>query len=257
MLLTAYGRQAQADPPKTIIDIGTSPLCTTLRESVVPVLVGLHADDALINAGRQQLGQWSYDQWLEGRGGWWRMDRLRVEFVVSSLVRNFNVIDGILNDPKRFPHNTTDASGTTTGLHDRLQAVEDGQRATLNALYGPVDSSMMSEMMQTGNHTIQTRAFAAVPSEMNSVGRSVGQFVTIDGNDESEDPATNSSPPPGLPAQSSPSQGPPVNQGSPAPAAGSLDAQQLQIAKDESNAAESVIRAVDQCKKAIAPKPKA
>lgn len=248
--LSAYfGRDAlAADPPKTIIDIGTSPLCTTLRESVIPAIVGLQANDALISAGRRQLSQWSTDAWREGpRGGFWRMDRMRVENVVGSIVRNLNVLDGILNDPKRFPHDKTGSSASAAALHDQLQAVADGQRKTLNDLYGPVDNSMMSEMMQLPDRTIATKAFSKVPAEINDVGRSVGQFVTLGGtsNYTMDDAPTLSN---NLPAQ-------PATEVLPTPPAGTLEAQQVQIAQSESTASQLIQRAVEQCKKAVTPSP--
>jgi len=250
-LFGAYGGSdaRAADPPKTIIDIGTSPLCTTLRESVIPAIVGLQANDALISAGRRQLGQWSSDAWREGpRGGFWRMDRMRVENLVSSLVRNLNVLDGILNDPKRFPHDKTGSSATATAIHDQLQAVEDSQRKTLNDLYGPVDNSMMNEMMQLPDRTIATKAFSQVPAEINSVGRSVGQFVTLGGtsNYTMDDAPTLGN---NLPAQSS-------IEALPTPPAGSLEARQAQIAQTESGASQLIQRAVEQCKKAVTPSPR-
>jgi hypothetical protein len=249
-LLCAYAEKAQAADPPTIIDIGTSPLCTTLRESVVPVLVGLHANDALINAGQQQLGRWAHDAWTEGgRGGFWRMDRLRVENVVSSLVRNLNVIDGILNDAKRFPRDKS-GSPATTALHDQLQAVEDSQRQTLNDLYAPVDSSMMAEMNELPDRQIQTKAFSAVPAEINAVPRTVGQFVTLGSGSTMDDPVLSNDWPSfgNRPALGSTTVG-----STPSPS--SLDATQRHIAETESDAAEAVARAVDQCKKAAAPKP--
>ena len=145
-VLLSYGTAIADAPPKTIIEIRTSPLCTAFRESVVPAIAGLAANEGLIREGRIELAQWSHDSAQEGAdGGLSPMDRARVEIAVNKLVKNLERIDDILNDKHRFP-GKDDGTVNPAALHDALQAVEDGQRQTINELYGPVDTSLMAEM---------------------------------------------------------------------------------------------------------------
>lgn len=133
-------------PPKQIIEVHSqSTLCTTLNETVAPVLAGLMKNDEVIGSGERVLANMMYDR-ANGsqRAG---MDRLQLENASLALVHNLAAIDGLLADSGKFPPTPrNDAERTANDIKTALQNVATSQKQKLNEIYGMMDTDELGTM---------------------------------------------------------------------------------------------------------------
>lgn len=134
---------SESAPPKQIIEVRSqSALCTTLRQTIAPVLVGLIRNDQVIVDGTQALTKMIHNP-SDG------VARLQTENASLALVHNLALIDGLLADAKKFPANPqTDDERTADRVKAALQNVETSQKQKLNAIYGIMDTAELGKMMK-------------------------------------------------------------------------------------------------------------
>jgi hypothetical protein len=102
---------ASPSPPPTIIRVQSSGLCTTLRENVGPVLIGLIKNDQILGKARHAVAL-RQERASTTRSRAWRNSLSKNS--VSAIVHNLAVTDRLLENPKRF------AAPATS--NDRLEA---------------------------------------------------------------------------------------------------------------------------------------
>lgn len=74
-----------------------------------------------------------------------------LKYVVSALVHNIKALDDVLNAPLVFKETpTTDDARRAAGLKAQVQAIEDKQKAALNAIGGLVDTEAMGDARYEG-----------------------------------------------------------------------------------------------------------
>ncbi|HVA33982.1 MAG TPA: hypothetical protein VNG31_07515, partial [Candidatus Baltobacteraceae bacterium] len=130
-------------PPKQIIEVKTRELCTTLRESIAPTLVGLIKNYQAIDASRNAVAAAAAD----ANDPHSQMARLYIENTVSAIVHNLAVIDHFLADTKHFPLDpTNDDERAAAKVKARLAAVEANQRMLLNGIYATAETAGMADM---------------------------------------------------------------------------------------------------------------
>jgi len=121
-------------PLKTIVHVHSSALCTTLTQNVFAAVEGLRLNDKLADQSRHVLNRFAYGQSTA-------MDEMRLERLSLDMEHNFERIDAVLADAKRFPSPPkTDDDKVAAALKAQLQEVEKHQRETFNLLYGIYDT---------------------------------------------------------------------------------------------------------------------
>ncbi len=166
-----------ATPLKTIITVNAAPLCTTLTTTVLYTIQGLQINDkiiaqskpVLVNMGKawmpNSLAGEKFDQlqaqWGNAPGGTHNVDNpglilagQQLYKISAGIVHNLQIIDDMLNDPKRFPADPkTDQDKEALQLKAELQAVADQQRKNLNVLNGLADTFNMQDLIAHGDGT--------------------------------------------------------------------------------------------------------
>jgi hypothetical protein len=166
-----------ASPLKTITTVKSAPLCTTLTSTVLYTIQGLQINDkiieqskpVLVNMGKawmpNSLAGEKFDQlqaqWGNAPGGTHNVDNpglilagQQLYRISAGIVHNLQIIDDMLNDPKRFPADpTSDQDKEALQLKAELQAVADQQRKNLNVLNGLADTFNMQDLIAHGDGT--------------------------------------------------------------------------------------------------------
>lgn len=160
-VLAAPAASSPASPPKTIITVKSTALCTGLRENVAPALAGLIQNDGLIGYGRSTLLnianeaqhaplQSSYNE----RGAAQPASstpRLGEGFshlndLARSIAHNAATIDTILSDKARFPSSPSTSDEKTLDLMKaQLLSVARQQRLLVNVLGGSSETYAMND----------------------------------------------------------------------------------------------------------------
>ncbi|HEV3090295.1 MAG TPA: hypothetical protein VGX91_02510, partial [Candidatus Cybelea sp.] len=122
-------------------------LCTTVRDSVAPMVLGLIKSDELVGAGHRALLKTSADLRSGSRAAV-DLDQVYMRHAVDAMAHNLGVIDKILADEKRFPKKTpvTDDERTAQQMKAQIQAVAMRQRAALNTIANALDAEDLGRM---------------------------------------------------------------------------------------------------------------
>jgi hypothetical protein len=134
---------AQSPAPSTLPEIGRTHsrgLCTTVRDSVAPMVLGLMKSDELVGAGHRALLKAGDDQRTGSRPAL-DLDQVYLRRTTDAMAHNLGVIDKLLADEKRFPKKaSTDDERIAQQLKSQLAAVAERQRAALNTLANALDA---------------------------------------------------------------------------------------------------------------------
>ncbi len=140
-----------------------SRLCTTVRETVAPVVLGLLTSDRLIVAGRHRYDVMggvmkSHADVMTDRGfapsdplddpqADVEFGRIRLDRVVNAMAHDLVVVNGMLRDDKRFPNPPrTGDDLLALQLRAQLQATADAQNEALNVINGVLETDRLYEM---------------------------------------------------------------------------------------------------------------
>jgi|GEM_PF-2954178 len=142
--------------PKQIIDIRVSPFCRTLRENVYHVIAGLRQNDAVIARGRELLNRMARDQMLDpyenGIGGASiSMDQYQLGEIVGDAGHNISRVAGLLAEVEQLPSVARKSDGAAVLAIERLEAVAQAQRASLNVLSGIYETAALENLFSKGD----------------------------------------------------------------------------------------------------------
>jgi hypothetical protein len=157
-------------PPKTIVRVRSSLLCTTLRDNIFHGVEGLRRNDSLITQGQVLLAQLAYDS-IAGpqrpvpagvgrRAGGIQassaveMDNFELSQLVHALAENLDRVNALLSNPARSTDKpSADDQGMLATAKNSLQAVADRQKISLNILSGTLDTSALQLLLSKGDGT--------------------------------------------------------------------------------------------------------
>ena len=149
--LSAFAQSAPAPQPaaSTLPIIGgthSRGLCTTVRDSVAPMVLGMIKSDELVGASHRALLKTGDDARTGSREAM-DLDQVYLRHAVDAMVHNLAVIDKLLADEKRFPKKAaTDDERLAQQLKAQLQAVAQQQRAALNTIANALDAEDLGRM---------------------------------------------------------------------------------------------------------------
>lgn len=143
---TAPAPQAAATTLPEIGRTHSRGLCTTVRDSVAPIVLGLMKSDELVGAGRRAFLKMGNDQRTGSREAI-DLDQVYARHAVDAMVHNLAVVDKLLADAKRFPKTAaTDDEHIAQDLKAQIQAVAERQRAALNTIANALDAEDLGRM---------------------------------------------------------------------------------------------------------------
>ena len=135
-----------ASPLKVIIEVHSRALCTALTSRIGPAIAGIIKNDQIIDQGHKGM----LVVFSSPRQGRQQAD-YDLKYVVSALVHNIKALDDVLNAPLVFKETpTTDDARRAAALKAQVQAIEDKQKAALNAISGLVDTEAMGDARYEG-----------------------------------------------------------------------------------------------------------
>jgi hypothetical protein len=138
----------QATPPPTIAKVRSRALCSTLRENIAPALLALSRNEHVIDAGRDQLLAMGKDRVVGATDGWRRLDRVRLENLITPIETNIETVDKLLEDATKFPnqpHTVDDVDAAR--MKAQLLGILSQQKAALNVLNGTVETQDLADML--------------------------------------------------------------------------------------------------------------
>jgi len=135
-----------APPLKEITHVVASPLCSTLNEKGRPAIAGLMLNDGLTDYVGPVIARYYRDMYANHSAAA-DFDIVRMREVAMRMAHNLEVVDAILAsvpkpDPKAVP---TSAQRQVEDLRDKLNAVQNAQRATINVVSGLAETEAMTE----------------------------------------------------------------------------------------------------------------
>lgn len=138
-----------ATPPKTIIQIHVSPLCTGLRQNIGPAIGKVLQNDKTIADSRPLLR--GYAKAVASGSIAKDLQMSRLERSITPLVKNTAAIEKLLNDPFIFPKvAVTDADRQLLQIRANLQQVVAQQKAALDVLSGFIDTEQLGQLQLAG-----------------------------------------------------------------------------------------------------------
>jgi hypothetical protein len=150
--LSAFAQSAPAPQPaaSTLPIIGGTHargLCTTVRDSVAPMVLGMMKSDELVGASHRALLKTADDSRTGSRAAV-DLDQVYLRHAADAMAHNLGVIDKLLADEKRFPKKppATDDERIAQQLKAQLQAVAERQRAALNTIANALDTEDLGRM---------------------------------------------------------------------------------------------------------------
>lgn len=181
LILAAAGSPAPSPSPsplKQIIEVRSRQFCTTLVQRVQPAIAGLLKNDELIEHGRGGLLRTGADSVAGSKAA--TMDKLGVRNVALAMTHNLAVIDGILDDPARFPKTPgSDDERAADAIKTQLLNIAARQQLVVNAMMGTVETTAMGAMksdLPEGNPT--AHAQTTNPTAISGPGAPAGDLST-------------------------------------------------------------------------------
>ncbi|HEY5340309.1 MAG TPA: hypothetical protein VIK27_04715 [Candidatus Aquilonibacter sp.] len=176
MTATPWPSPAAAVPLETIGHASASPLCTTIRSTVLHAIEGLRANDRVVESSKSVLLQMGSDfipqipdaaQFDKQQARWGTVpggvhdtnpalvfDDEQLRDRAEKILHNLGIIDALLNDPARFTvEKKTEVGAKAQLLKRRLQAVADEQHTNLNILFGIADTTSLQDLIAKGDGT--------------------------------------------------------------------------------------------------------
>jgi hypothetical protein len=143
---------APAPGPSTLPEIGrvhSKGLCTTVRDSVAPMVLGLMKSDELVGGGHRAFLKMADDTRTDptGLGLAVQVDQIYLRKTADAMAHNLRIIDKLLADEKQFPKKaTTDDDRIAQLLKEQIAAVAAQQRKTLDVVNGALDTEDLGRM---------------------------------------------------------------------------------------------------------------
>lgn len=154
-------------PLKVIGSVRSTPLCTTLRESIGPAIAALLSNDDLIASSKPAFARLYHDDVLARSEGRTHLDMNRLESLITPIVANVKRVDSLLakkpNDPK------------LQAVRDRLQSVLAQQKESLNVLSGFIATEQLGEIQTAGPPDNWASVFSAKPQSNSPPAPSLAQ----------------------------------------------------------------------------------
>lgn len=142
--------RASSLPYPLISHVVSRPFCQALRTHIGPVVGALIGNDATIGKGVPLFADYNK---YKGSGSTASQDitLLRMENLVSPLVKNFEAIDKSLNDKAVFHYPARNNDDLRLlKMRDELLAVVDDQKASLDVINGFVQTTQLAQMQHEG-----------------------------------------------------------------------------------------------------------
>ena len=135
-----------APPLKEISHVVSSPLCSMLGEKARPAIAGLMLNDGLTDYAGPVIARYYRDMYANHSAAS-DFDIVRMREVAMRMAHNLEVVDAILAsvpkpDTKAVP---TNAQRQIEDLRDKLNAVQNAQRATINVVSGLAETEALGE----------------------------------------------------------------------------------------------------------------
>lgn len=164
----------------TIIEVHSSPYCTALHQTVVPALVGLMRNDALIKVGLSAILRMDHDFKYGGEmvTSWNQQGAAthtqlpgkvqlfddRLQQTASALQHNVTIIDAILanTDDKLKPRNA-DEQASLASIKAQLAKVAGQQKTAVNLINGTAESQELDEIFNNAITEAPSDAIAIQP----------------------------------------------------------------------------------------------
>jgi hypothetical protein len=154
LALTAQTPGPATVPAPALPEIGrvhSKGLCTTVRDSVAPMVLGLMKSDELVGAGHRAFLKMANDTRTDPSptkaGLALQMDQLYLRKAVDAMAHNLVIIDKLLADEKQFPKNAaTDDDRIAQLLKTQIAAVAAQQRKTLDVMNGALETEALGRM---------------------------------------------------------------------------------------------------------------
>jgi hypothetical protein len=163
-----------ATPPKTIIHLKVSPLCTGLRQNIGPAIGKVLQNDKTIAQSRPLLR--GYVKAAATNSASKDLQVARVERLITPLVNNTAAIEKLLNDPfvfPRFPISESDRK--LLEIRAYLQQVVAQQKRALDVISGFVDTEQLGQMQQAGMDALKLTNTREIPNAQGGSGPSSAQ----------------------------------------------------------------------------------
>jgi len=158
-----------ATPPKTIIQLHVSPLCTGLRQNIGPAIGKVLQNDKTIADSRPLLR--GYAKAVASGSLSKDMQISRLERSITPLVKNTAAIEKLLNDPFVFPRvAVTDADRQLLQIRANLEQVVAQQKGALDVLSGFLDTEQLGQLQLAGKEYQNLTASHEMPTQQGSVG---------------------------------------------------------------------------------------
>lgn len=143
----------QTSPPLTQIGhVVSTPFCTMLSEKARPAIAGLMLNDGLTDYAGPIIARYYLDRY-ENHSAAADFDVTRLREVAARMAHNLETVDAILATiPKPNPSTSvTGAQRQTEDLRNRLNAIQDAQRGSINAVGGLAETEAMREFQARAN----------------------------------------------------------------------------------------------------------
>ncbi len=158
-----------ATPPKTIIQIHVSPLCTGLRQNIGPAIGKVLQNDKTIADSRPLLR--GYVKAVAANSLSKDLQVARLERSITPLVKNTAAIEKLLNDPFIFPRvPVSDADRQLLQIRAYLEQVVAQQKGALDVLSGFIDTEQLGQLQLAGNEYQKLTASHEMPNTQGSAG---------------------------------------------------------------------------------------
>ncbi len=165
-----------ATPPKTIIHLKVSPLCTGLRQNIGPAIGKVLQNDKAIAASRPLLRGYVKDAATGSASK--DLQVSRVERLITPLVQNTAAIEKLLSDPYVFPRvPISESDRQLLEIRAYLKQVVAQQKRALDVISGFVDTEQLGQIQQAGSDALKITQTREVPGVQGGNGPQSAQAV--------------------------------------------------------------------------------
>jgi len=152
-----------ATPPKTIIHVHVSPLCTGLRQNIGPAIGKVLQNDKTIADSRPLLR--GYVKAVATNSASRDLQVSRMERLITPLVKNTAAIEKLLNDPFVFPRVAiSDSDRQLLEIRAYLRQVVVQQKGALDVISGFISTEQLGQLQLAGNEYQKIVSAHEIPS---------------------------------------------------------------------------------------------
>jgi len=158
-----------ATPPKTIIHLKVSPLCTGLRQNIGPAIGKVLQNDKTIAASRPLLR--GYVKASATSSASKDLQVSRIERLITPLVQNTAAIEKLLSDPFVFPRVAiSESDRQLLEIRAYLKQVVAQQKRALDVISGFVDTEQLGQIQQAGSDALKLTNTREIPKAQGGNG---------------------------------------------------------------------------------------